>query len=65
MNRNVKSLVRHCSETLDSEEINSLITQLGFVLQDRHEVEMEEALLHEYYLAMQAEDDEMMSQWEH
>jgi|TARA_R100000152_G_C6545271_1_gene21855 hypothetical protein len=65
MNRNVKSLVRHCSETLDSEEIDSLITQLGFVLQDRHEVEMEEALLHEYYLAMQAEDDEMMSQWEH
>ena len=65
MNRNVKSLVRHCSETLDSEEIDSLITQLGFVLQDRHEIEMEEALLHEYYLAMQAEDDEMMSQWEH
>jgi len=65
MNRNVKSLVRHCSETLDSEEIDSLITQLGFVLQDRHEVEMEEALLHEYYLAMQAEDDEIMSQWEH
>ena len=65
MNRNVKSLVRHCSETLDSEEIDSLITQLGFVIQDRHEVEMEEALLHEYYLAMQAEDDEMMSQWEH
>jgi hypothetical protein len=65
MNRNVKSLVRHCSETLDSEEIDSMITQLGFVLQDRHEVEMEEALLHEYYLAMQAEDDEMMLQWEH
>lgn len=65
MNRNVKSLVRHCSETLDSEEIDSLITQLGFVLQDRHEVKMEEALLHEYYLAMQAEDDEMMLQWEH
>ena len=65
MNRNVKSLVRHCSETLDSEEIDSLITQLGFVLQDRYEVEMEEALLHEYYLAMQAEDDEMMLQWEH
>ena len=68
MNRNVKSLVRHCEETLDAEEIDSLRILLGFVVQDKEEVEKEQALLEEYYLAMQAEDDAMhekYTEWEH
>ena len=68
MNRNVKSLVRHCEETLDAEERDSLIKLLGFVVQDKEEVEKEQALLEEYYLAMQAEDDAMhekYTEWEH
>ena len=68
MNRTVKSLVRHCEETLDTEEIDSLIKLLCFVVQDKEEVEKEHALLEEYYLAMQAEDDAMhekYTEWEH
>ena len=57
MNRTVKSLVRHCEETLDTEEIDSLCKLLGAVVQDKEEVEKEQALLEEYYLAMQAEDE--------
>ena len=43
-------------------------TLLGFVVQDMLEVEKEQALLEEYYLAMQAEDDAMhekYTEWEH
>ena len=68
MNRNVNSLVRHCEETLDAEEIDSLRTLLGFVVQDMIEVEKEHVLQEEYYLAMQAEDDAMhekYTEWEH
>ena len=68
MNRNVNSLVRHCEETLDAEEIDSLRTLLGFVVQDMLEVEKEHVLQEEYYLAMQAEDDAMhekYTEWEH
>ena len=68
MNRNVKSLVRHCEETLDAEEIDSLRILLGFVVQDMLEVEKEHVLQEEYYLAMQAEDDAMHEkhiEWEH
>jgi hypothetical protein len=68
MNRTVKSLVRHCEETLDTEEIDSLCKLLGAVIQDKEEVEKEQALLEEYYLAMQAEDDAMhekYTEWEH
>ena len=68
MNRTVKSLVRHCEETLDAEEIDSLRILLGFVVQDMLEVEKEHVLQEEYYLAMQAEDDAMhekYTEWEH
>jgi hypothetical protein len=68
MNRTVKSLVRHCEETLDAEEIDSLRTLLGFLVQDMLEVEKEHVLQEEYYLAMQAEDDAMhekYTEWEH
>ena len=68
MNRTVKSLVRHCEETLDTEEIDSLRILLGFVVQDMLEVEKEPVLQEEYYLAMQAEDDAMhekYTEWEH
>ena len=68
MNRTVKSLVRHCEETLDAEEIDSLVKLLGFVVQDMLEVEKEQALLEEYYLAIQSEDDAMhekYTEWEH
>ena len=68
MNSTVKSLVKHCEETLDAEEIDSLIKLLGAVVQDKEEVEKEQALLEEYYLAMQAEDDAMhekYTEWEH
>ena len=68
MNRTVKSLVRHCEETLDAEEIDSWRTLLGFVVQDMLEVEKEHVLQEEYYLAMQAEDDAMHekhTEWEH
>ena len=68
MNRNVKSLVKYCAETLDAEELDSLCKLLGAVVQDKEEVEKEQALLEEYYLAMQAEDDAMhekYTEWEH
>ena len=65
MNRNVKSLVRHCEETMDAEEIDSLCQLLGFVVQDMLEVEKEHVLQEEYYLAMQAYDDRVNLEWEH